>query len=70
MIVLVVQKKFSIISRPKDVQVVLFNIDNYNGISLFNCICKLYDNVTLFFYGNYLSTFDIQFGYKKRSCVN
>ena len=39
----------SIISIPKDVQVSLSNIDNYRGIALFNCICKLYDNVTLFF---------------------
>ena len=38
---------------------------NYRGIALFNCICKLYDNVTLFLYGNYLSTSDMQFGYKK-----
>ena len=47
--------KSSIISIPKDVQVSLSNIDNYRGIALFNCICKLYDNVTLFLYGNYLS---------------
>ena len=44
----------------------LSNIDNYRGISLFNCICKLYDNVTLFLYGNYLIRSDMQFGYKKR----
>ena len=59
--------KSSIISIPKDVQVSLSNIDNYRGIALFNCICKLYDNVTLFLYGNYLSTSDMQFGYKKGS---
>ena len=34
-------------------------------MALFKCICKLYDNVTLFLYGNYLSTSDMQFGYKK-----
>ena len=33
--------KSSIISIPKDVQVSLSNIDNYRGIPLFNCICKL-----------------------------
>ena len=54
-----------IISIPKDVQVWLSNIDYYRGIALFNCICKLYDNVTLFLYGNYLSTSDMQVGYKK-----
>ena len=41
--------KCSIISIPKAVQVLLSNIDTYRDISLFNCICKLYDNVTLFF---------------------
>ena len=49
----------------KDVQVSLSNIDNYGGIALFNCICKLYDTVTLLLYGNYLSTSDMQFGYKR-----
>ena len=65
--------KSSIISIPKDVQVSLSNIDNYRGISLFNGICKLYDSVTLFLYGNYLSTSDMQFGYKKvtqQQCVH
>ena len=57
--------KSSITSIPKDVQVSLSNIDNYRYISLFNCICKLYDNVTLFLHGNYLSTSDMHSGYKK-----
>ena len=58
--------KSSIISIPKDVQVSLSIIDNYRGIALFNCICKLYDNVTLFLYGNYLSTSTIgRFYYEK-----
>ena len=56
--------KSSIISIPKDVQVSLSNIDNYRGIAFFNCICKLYDNITLFLHGNYLNTSDMQFGYK------
>ena len=47
--------KSSIISILKDVQVSLFNINNYRGIALFNCICKLYDNLTLFLHGNYLN---------------
>ena len=57
--------KSSIISIPKDVKVSLSNIDNYRGIALFNYICKLYDNITLFLNGNYLNTSDMQFGYKK-----
>ena len=59
--------KSSIISIPKDGQVSLSNIDIYRGIVLVNCICKLYDNVTLFLHGNYVSTSDMQFGYKKGS---
>ena len=57
--------KSSIISIPKDAKVSLSNIDNYRGIALFNCICKLYDNITLFLHGNYLNISDMQFGYKK-----
>ena len=57
--------KSSVISIPKDAKVSLSNIDNYRGIALFNCICKLYDNITLFLHGNYLNTSDMQFGYKK-----
>ena len=56
--------KSSIISIPKDVQASLSNIDNYRGIALFNYMCKLYDNITLFLHGNYLNTSDMQFGYK------
>ena len=57
--------KSSIISIPKDIQVSLFNIDSYRGISLFYSHCKLYDNAALFLYEIYLSTSDIQFCYKK-----
>ena len=57
--------KSSIISIPKDVKVSLSNIDNYRGIALFNCICKLYDNITLFLHGNCFNTSDMQFSYKK-----
>ena len=32
---------------------------------MFNCICKLYDNITLFLHGNYLNTSDMKFVYKK-----
>ena len=57
--------KSSIISIPNDVPVSLSNIDNYRGIALFICICKLYDNITVYLHGNYLSTSDMKFGYKK-----
>ena len=33
--------KSSIISKSNDAKVSLSNIDNYRGIALFNCICKL-----------------------------
>ena len=55
----------SIISIPKDAKGYSSNVSNYKGISLFNCICKLDDHVTLFLFGDYLSTSDMQFGYKK-----
>ena len=42
--------KSTIVSIPKDPKVSLSNSDNYRGISLFNCICKLFDNVILLLY--------------------
>ena len=38
---------FTILSVPKDYKTSLSSSDNYKGISLFNCICKLYDHVIL-----------------------
>ena len=58
--------KSSIISIPKDVQVSLSNIDKYRGIVLFNYICKLYDNVTLFLHGNSLNT--SEFWFRQKNC--
>ena len=55
--------KYLVISISKDVQVYLPNIGNY--ISLFNCICKLYDDITSLLYRNYLSTSDMELGYNK-----
>ena len=37
--------KYTIVSIPKDHNVSLSNSDNYRGISLFNCIGKLFDSV-------------------------
>ena len=39
--------------------------DNYRGISLFNAICKLFDNVILLLYEDELQSSDMQFGYKQ-----
>ena len=39
--------------------------DNYRGISLFNAICKLFDNVILLLCGDELQSSDMQFGYKQ-----
>ena len=55
----------SIISIPKDGTVSLTTSDNYRGISLFNAICKLFDNVILVLYGDELQSSDMQFGYKQ-----
>ena len=35
--------KSTILSIPKDYKIISSS-DNYRGISLFNCICKLYDH--------------------------
>ena len=56
--------KSSIISIPKDRTASLTTSDNYRGISLFNAICKLLDNVILL-YGDELQSSDMQFGYKQ-----
>lgn len=57
--------KSTIISIPKDNKASLSSPDNYRGISLFSCICKVYDNVILYMYGDKLISSDMQFGYKK-----
>ena len=57
--------KSSIISIPKDNTASLTSSDNYKGISLFNSICKLFDNVILLLYGNELQSSDMQFGFKQ-----
>ena len=56
--------KSSIISNPKDNTASLTSSDNYRGISLFNYICKLFDNVILLLYRNELQSSDMQFGFK------
>ena len=57
--------KSSIISIPKNRTASLTTSDNYRGISLFNAICKLLDNVILLLYGDELQSSDMQFGYKQ-----
>ena len=57
--------KSSIISIPKDGTASLTTSDNYRGISLFNALCKLFDNVILVLYGDELQSSDMQFGYKQ-----
>ena len=39
--------KSTIVSIPKEISVSLSNSNNYRGISLFNCINKLYDYVII-----------------------
>ena len=57
--------KSSIMSIPKDGTASLTTSDNCRGISLFNAICKLFDNVILVLYGDELQSSDLQFGYKQ-----
>ena len=58
--------KSTIVSIPKDPWVSLSKGDNYRGISLFNCICKLFDNVILLLYKSQLSPSEMQFGFKEK----
>ena len=58
--------KSTIVSIPKDPKVSLSNSDNYRGISLFNCICKLFNNVILLLYKSQLSPSEMQFGFKEK----
>ena len=57
--------KSSIISIPKDGTASQTTSDNYREISLFNAICKLFDNVILVLYGDELQSSDMQCGYKQ-----
>lgn len=57
--------KSTIISIPKDYKASLTSSDNYRGISLFNSMCKLYDNVILYMYKGGFNTSDMQFAYKE-----
>ena len=52
--------KSSIISIPKDRTASLTTSDNYRGISLFNAICKLLDNIILLLYGDEFQSSDMQ----------
>ena len=58
--------KSTIVSIPKDYKASLSSSDNYRGISLFNCICKLFDNVLLFLYKPQLLSSEMQFGFKEK----
>ena len=58
--------KSTIVSIPKVPNVSLSNSDNHRGISLFNCIFKLFDNVILFLYKLQLSPSEMQFGFKEK----
>ena len=56
--------KSTIISIPKDKSISLSKSTNYIGISLFNSINKLFDNVDLC--GDTLLTSEMQFGFKPK----
>ena len=43
--------KSTVLSIPKDYTTSVSSSDNYRGLSLFNCICKLYDQVIFHLFG-------------------
>ena len=58
--------KSTIISIPKDKSIGLSKSINYRGISLFNSINKLFDNVFIDLCGDTLLTSEMQFGFKPK----
>ena len=57
-------------SIPKEKSASLSNSNNYRGISLFNCINKLYDYVIIDLCGDRLVTSDMQYAYKPCHSTN
>ena len=55
----------TIVSIPKDNRGSLSNSENYRGIALSNCICKIIDTVLLNKYSPFLATSSLQFAFKK-----
>ena len=55
----------TIVSIPKDNRGSLSNSENYRGIALSNCICKIIDTVLLNKYSAFLATSSLQFAFKK-----
>ena len=55
----------TIVSIPKDNRGSLSNSENYRGIALSNCICKIIDTVLLDKYSALLATSSVQFAFKK-----
>ena len=53
------------VSIPKDNKALLSSVDNYRGISSFNSMCTLLDNVILCMFKAEFNTSAMQFGYKK-----
>ena len=58
--------KSTIISIPKDTTASLSTSDNYDGISLFNSISKLFDYVIIYICEDMFVTSDMQFGFKSQ----
>ena len=55
--------KSTILSIQKDYKTSESSSDNFRGISLFNCICKLYDHVILHLFRKELTASEMQFGF-------
>ena len=55
----------TIVSISKYYRASLCDVDNYRGIALFNCICKLYDYVIIDVCEPQLRTSNLQFGFKE-----
>ena len=57
----------TVIPIPKKSNINLTQSENYRGIALSSCFCKIIDNIILIKHVDKLSTSDLQFGFKRNS---
>jgi hypothetical protein len=60
----------TVIPIPKKPNVNATQSDNYRGIALSSCFCKILDNIILAKNADRLSTSDLQFGFKRKSSTH
>ena len=65
-----INHSYTIVSIPIDLNASsLSNSDNYKRISLFNCVCKSFDNEILLLYKSQLSPSEMQLGFRTKTVL-